>query len=307
MKFAGRPIHRLQICSIAVMALLFGAAIALDVAHGAQNEAWQTNPLPEVKIAIDANNESFLQAVLAKDVDKLDELLSNEFVYVHENGLISTKKQFLEDFVPKGYVAAVLKEKEPMRQYNSTVFTIGSGHLQLKSETPHLHETITHVWAGQSGVWKLVHRHETHRFEPIGKQLSQKGGPNTTMTLAAKLSPELYKTINELEATWVYGMLARDEAKMDEILDDSIRYVHVTGSVTDKKQFMKELRGGYTETYFLDTTMRQFGDTVLVLHRAQYRHDGGPEQSPGECMHAWAKRGDRWVQVGRQSTRFEAF
>ena len=94
---------------------------------------------------------------------------------------------------------------------------------------------------------------------------------------------------------------------MNELLDDSIRYVHVTGSVTDKKQFMKELRGGYTETYFLDTTMRQFGDTVLVLHRAQYRHDGGPEQSPGECMHAWSKRVDRWVQVGRQSTRFEAY
>ena len=33
----------------------------------------------------------------------------------------------------------------------------------------------------------------------------------------------------------------------------------------------------------------------------------GSEQSPGECMHAWAKRGDRWVHVGRQSTRFEAY
>jgi ketosteroid isomerase-like protein len=159
----------------------------------------------------------------------------------------------------------------------------------------------------QNGTWKLVHRHESHRYEPIGKQLSESGGPNAAISFAAKPSPELTKTINELEAAWVYGMLTRDETKMKELLDDSIRYVHVTGSVTDKKQFMKELLGGYTETYFLDTTMRQFGDTVLVLHRAQYRLDGGPEQSPGECMHAWAKRGDRWVQVGRQSTRFEAY
>ncbi len=307
MNIARPTIHRVRTFSIAIALLLFGAAIAFDVAHGAQNEAWQTNPLPEVKSAIDANNESFLEALLSKDTDKLDELLSEDFVYVHENGLISTKKQFLEDFVSKGYVAAVLKDKEPMRQYNSTVFTIGSGHLQLKSETPHLQETITHVWAEQNGVWKLVHRHETHRFEPIGKQLSQKGGPNHTFDLGSKPSPDVYRIINEHEAAWVYGMLARDEAKMDEILDDSIRYVHVTGSVTDKKQFMKELRGGYAETHFLDTTMRQFGDTVLVLHLAQYRHDGGPEQSPGECLHAWAKQGDRWVQVGRQSTRFEAY
>ena len=300
-------IRGLQILRIAVLQVIFGVACVIGVTSGAQNEAWQIDPLPAVRSVIETNNQAFLQAALAKDIQKLDDLLSSEFVYVHENGLISTKKQFLEDFVPKGYVAAVLKEKEPMRQYNSTVFTIGSGHLQLKSETSHPQETITHVWAEQNGSWKLVHRHETHRFEPIGKQLSQKGGPNPTMTLAAKPAPELYKTINELEATWVYGMLARDEAKMAEILDDSIRYVHVTGSITDKKQFMKELRGGYTETYFLDTTMRQFGDTVLVLHRAQYRHDGGPEQSPGDCMHAWAKRGDRWVQVGRQSTRFEAY
>ncbi len=304
--------HKLQIrrplkFSAAIVQIIFGMAWATNVTSAAQNEAWQIEPLPAVQSLIEANNQAFIQAVLTKDQQKLNELIADDFVYVHENGLISTKQQFLEDFVPKGYVAAVLKEKEPMRQYNSTVFTIGSGHLQLKSETPHPQETITHVWSEQNRSWKLVHRHETHRFEPIGKQLSQKGGPNPTMTLAAKPSPELTKTINELEAAWVYGMLARDEAKMDELLHDSLRYVHVTGSVTDKKQFMKELRGGYTETYFLDTTMRQFGDTVLVLHRAQYRHDGGPEQSPGECMHAWAKRGARWVQVGRQSTRFEAY
>lgn len=304
----GKPrIRGLQILRVAVLQVIIGVAYAPGVTHAVPNEAWKTDPLPAVRSVIDANNQAFLQAVLSKDMQKLDDLLSGEFVYVHENGLISTKKQFLEDFVTKGYVAAGLKEKEPMRQYNSTVFTIGNGHLQLKSETPHPQETVTHVWAEQNGSWRLVHRHETHRFEPIGKQLSKEGGPNLTMTLAAKPSAELYKTISELEAAWVYGMLARDEAKMNELLDDSIRYAHVTGSVTDKKQFMKELRGGYTETYFLDTTMRQFGDTVLVLHRAQYRHDGGHEQSPGECMHAWSKRGDSWVQVGRQSTRFEAY
>ena len=290
-----------------VLQVIIGVACATGVTIAAQYEAWKTDPLPAVRSVIEANNHAFLQAVLSRDMQKLNELLSDDFVYVHENGLISTKQQFLEEFVPKGYVAAVLKEKEPMRQYNSTVFTIGTGHLQLKSETPHPQETITHVWAEQSGSWKLVHRHETHRFEPIGKQLSEKGGPNSAIALAAMPPPEVAKLINELEAAWVFGMLARDEAKMEELLDDSIRYVHVTGSVTDKKQFMKELRGGYSETYFLDTTMRQFGDTVLVLHRAQYRHDGGPEQSPGECMHAWAKRGDRWVHVGRQSTRFEAY
>lgn len=300
-------IPRVKTALTLISQLFLYTAFVFGEAPASSDVAWPTKPEPTVQSTIEANDQSFVQAVLEQEISKLDELLSEEFVYVHENGLISTKKQFIENFVPKGYVAAVLKEKEPMRQYNSTVFTISSGHLQLKSDSPHPQETVTHIWAEQKGKWRLVHRHETHRFEPIGKQLSQRGGPNPTMNLRAKPSPELYKTINEREATWVYGMLARNEEKMHELLDDSIRYVHVTGSVTDKKKFMEELRGGYSETYFLDATMRQFGDTVLVLHRAQYKHDGGPEQSPGECMHAWAKRGDRWVHVGRQSTRFEAY
>lgn len=39
------------------------------------------------------------------------------------------------------------------------------------------------------------------------------------------------------ESTWVYGMLTRNDEKMHELLDDSIRYVHVTGSVTESVAF----------------------------------------------------------------------
>ncbi len=268
------------------------------------------NPFPLTPVAqsaIEANEQKFLQAVLAADIPALEALLAADFVYVHENGLISTKAQWLTDFLPKGYVAAVSAPQEPMRQYGSTVFRISTGHLQLKTETPYPPQTVTHIWAEQGGQWRLAHRHESHHGEPIGKQLSLRGGPNLTGELGSKPSPALAKVINEREASWVYGMVTTDAPRMDELVDNSIRYTHVTDHTSDKKNFMRELAGGYTETYFLDTTMRQFGDTVLVLHRAQYRHTGLPEQSPSMAMHAWFKRGDRWVLVGRHSSRFEAF
>ncbi len=264
-------------------------------------------PLQVVQSVIEANEQAFLKAVLAQDKPVLDTLLAADFVYVHENGLISTKATFLSDFVAKGYVAAELRQKEPVRQYGGTVFTISTGHLQLKSETPYPPTTVTHIWFEQGGKWVLAHRHESHKGEPIGKQLSQRGGPNLTEQLGSKPSPELVKLITEREAAWVYCMITTDEARMAELVDDSLRYIHVTGHTSSKADFMKELRGGYTETYFLDSTLRQFGDTVLVLHRAQYKHTGGPEQSPGEALHVWVKRGDRWVLVGRHSTRFEAY
>ncbi len=264
-------------------------------------------PSPAAQSAVNANEQKFLRAALAQDTAALDVLLAADFVYVHENGLISTKAQFLADFVAKGYETAVAVLNEPMRQYGSTVFTISTGHLQLKTETPYPVQSITHIWAEQAGQWRLAHRHESHKGEPIGKQLSPRGGPNLTGELGSKPSPALAKLISEREASWVYGMLTSDTARMDELVDDSVRYTHVTDHTSDKKNFMRELAGGYTETYFLDATMRQFGDTVLVLHRAQYRHTGLAEQSPSMALHAWFKRGDRWVLVGRHSARFEAF
>lgn len=286
----------------------FGPASGAPAASAAATAAMTAvAPLPAVHSGIATNEQAFLKAVLTQDVAALKTLLADDFVYVHENGLISTKAQFLADFVAKGYAAAELKHKEPMRQYGGTVFTVSTGHLQLKSETPYPPTSVTHIWVEQAGKWVLAHRHESHKGEPIGKQLSQRGGPNLTGDLGSKPSPALAKLITEREASWVYCMITKDEARMDELVDDSLRYIHVTGHTSDKAAFMKELRGGYTETYFLDATMRQFGDTVLVLHRAQYRHAGGPEQSPGEAMHAWVKRGDRWVLVGRHSTRFEAY
>lgn len=285
--------------------LLGAESGASDPGNGSSYKG--VTPPSVVQSAIEEKDQAFLKAALAQDTAVMGALLAADFVYVHENGFINTKAQFLTDFVAKGYTVAVLTPKEPMRQYGSTVFTISTGHLQLKTETPYPPTTVTHIWVEQGGKWLLAHRHESHKGEPIGKQLSQRGGPNLTGELGSKPSPALAKLINEREAAWVYSMMTTDVPRMDELVDDSLRYIHVTGHTSDKKAFMKELVGGYTETYFLDASMRQFGDTVLVLHRAQYRHTGGPEQSPGVAMHAWVKKGERWVLVGRQSTRFESY
>lgn len=86
-----------------------------------------------------------------------------------------------------------------------------------------------------------------------------------------------------------------------------MRYIHVTGHTSDKAAIMKELRGGYTGTYFLDSTMRQFGGTVLVPHLRNIGTRAGRSSPPGEAMHTWVQRGDRWLLMGRQSTRLESF
>ena len=198
----------------------------------------------------------FLKAVLAQDTAALDRVLAADFVYVHENGLVSTKAQFLKDFVARGYVEAVLTPKEPAQQFGSTVFTIGLGHLRLKGENPYPVNTVSHIWAEQGGQWLLVHRHECHPGNPIGKQLSQDGGPNLTDKLGSRPSPAVEKAINERSASWVYAMITTDSPRMDQLLHGSLRYLHVNGKLSTKADFMKELLGGFTNTRLVELTTR---------------------------------------------------
>lgn len=287
---------------------LLVALFAMSGIHAADGPA-VSNVAPNTKVqaAIVANEQAFLNAVLASEITVLNAMLSDDFVYVHENGLISTKAQFMTDFLAKGYEEAVLGSKqpeEPMRQYGNTVFTIGLGHLRLKGEPAYPATTVTHVWVDQGGKWVLVHRHECHSGKPIGQQLGPTGGPNSTDKLGSKPSPEIEKTINERSASWVYSMITTDSARMDALLSGSLRYIHVNGKMSSKNDFMKELQGGFTETDFRETTMRQFGNTVLVLHQSRFRHTGQAGQSPGQELHAWFLQDNRWLQVHRTSARF---
>lgn len=102
-------------------------------------------------------------------------------------------------------------------------------------------------------------------------------------------------------------MIATDRETMEGLVGDSLHYVHVTDDTSTRADFMEELMGGFTETGFRDTTMRQFGNTVINLHNAHYRHVNEPDQSRSQAMHAWVKQGDQWMLVARHSARFEPY
>jgi ketosteroid isomerase-like protein len=296
--------RRLATSLVAIVSL----AAAVQPSPAVDPSVARLAPPPAVNQVIEEGETAFLKAVLAKDTAALGRLLSEDFVYVHENGWISTKASFLRDYVGKGYVHAERMAKDPTRQYDRTVITISRGHLQRTNETPYPVTAVTHIWTEQDGGWRLVHRQESHKGEPIGKQLPPEGGGvNPTHDLGAKPSTELAKVINEREASWVYCMVTADEARMDKLVDASLHYVHVTDFTSTKTMFMKELMTGFTETFFQDATMRQYGDVVIVLHRARYRHTNKPEQSPSVVMHTWFKKAGDWVLVSRHGTRFASY
>lgn len=264
-------------------------------------------PAPEARAAVEANEKALLVSVLAGDKKTLEGLLSESFSYVHENGAVSTRKQFFDGYLPRGYVEAVAAPKEQMRQFCNTVFTVSTGHLRMRGDKEYPPTTVTHIWVKQGTKWVLAHHHESHKGGPIGKQLTQNGGPNHTGKVGAEPTAELGKIFRANEAAWVKAMVATDREAMEKLVGSSLQYVHVTAHTSTRADFMKELMGGFTETDFRDTTLRQFGNTVIALHNAHYRHVNQADQSRSKAMHAWVKEDGKWVLVARHSTRFEPY
>jgi ketosteroid isomerase-like protein len=262
-------------------------------------------PDPDVRQAIEQNEKNLVQWVLAGHVSGLEELLADAMSYVHENGQVSTREEFLRDYLSQGYIDARLEPKEEMRQFGCTVTTVSRGYFRLKGERQYPTTAVTHIWAKTTaGKWVLVHRHESHKGPAIGALLPQEGGKNNSDRVGAKPSLEIAKIISANEAAWTKAMVENNAAVMETLMNDSLQYVHVTDHTSTKQDFMYELSTGFTETDFKGTTLRQFGNTVIALHNAHYRHTDKPDQSRSQAMHCWVKFGDKWQIVSRHSARF---
>lgn len=261
-------------------------------------------PLDEVRAAIDSNEAALLQAVLDQDRETLDRLLSESWSYVHENGQVNTRQQFYDDYLSVGYQSAVSTPKEDMRQFCSSVFRVYTGHWRLNGEGEYPTTSATHIWAKKGEDWVLVHRHESHKGPAIGAELPQDGGGNDTDKIGAEPTPDVLKAVSDNEAAWVKAMIETDRETMEGLVGPSLHYVHVTDHTSTRQDFMEELMGGFTETDFKEDTYRQFGNTVIALHNAHYRHVDEPDQSRSQAMHTWVKQGDKWVLVARHSARF---
>jgi hypothetical protein len=284
-----------------------GASVA-----NAQRKSAPTSPAalaavalePAVQKTILAQEQAFLAAVLAQDKPALEAVLAAAFVYVHENGQVSTKAEFFRDYLARGYIDAAAKPREAMRQFGGLVTTVNIGYLRLKGEGEYPSQAVTHLWVKDGDRWVLAHRHESHKGHSVGPLLPQEGGVNNSGKVGATPTFEVAKIISKNEAAWCKAMVTNDAATMDPLLHETLQYVHVTDHTSSKADFMYELSTGFTETEFLGTTLRQFGDTVIAVHGAHYRHTGKPDQSRSQAMHCWVKAGDRWVLVSRHSARF---
>ena len=107
-----------------------------------------------------AVEKSRFEAMVKKDFDKLDLLISEDLCYVHSNGNIDTKASFI------GAIRAgsssyddITVEKADIRIYENTAIINGECTFHRKKEDGSPNNTqlrYTNVYVKQHGAWQMV-------------------------------------------------------------------------------------------------------------------------------------------------------
>jgi ketosteroid isomerase-like protein len=115
---------------------------------------------------------------------------------------------------------------------------------------------------------------------------------------------EVADAVEQLRKAMVDG----DKAVLEKLTSDKLSYVHSSGHVDDKKEFVEKLAGGSSDFVTIDLTEQVIvisGNVAIVRHNLSAKtNDGG---KPGEVslriMLIWQKQGKQWILLARQATK----
>jgi hypothetical protein len=101
-------------------------------------------------------------------------------------------------------------------------------------------------------------------------------------------------------------MVIPDSVVLASLVSDHLEYVHSSGTVRDKKGFVKEFmkrQTNLTKAEFLDQTIKITGDMAIVRHRllADANIPGYPPVIDVMIMMVWKKENGTWKMFARQA------
>lgn len=99
--------------------------------------------------------------MVEKKIDSLSALADERLSYIHSNGWIQTKKDFIEDFNGKLVYHDIQVVELHSRVYRRSAVVTGKGHFTVSLNGNRLEVDLlfTEVYIRSGGKWKLVSRH----------------------------------------------------------------------------------------------------------------------------------------------------
>ena len=116
-------------------------------------------------------------------------------------------------------------------------------------------------------------------------------------------APAVQKAIAAAEKQWADAVIRNDQGSLEKMVGDDLSYTHSSARTETKADFLKAVgTTRYEAIEFSDTQMRQFGQTVVVTHKAMIK-TAQTGVANLYVTHVWARQSGRWQLVSRQATR----
>lgn len=127
---------------------------------------------------------------------------------------------------------------------------------------------------------------------------------NVTVTAQSNDEKDVTAHIESLRK----AILSVNATDLDKLTADQLSYGHSSGTVEDKKEFIRKITekvNVYTEIRFTNQVINVSGDVAIARHKAEIftNDDGKPAQIKLLVMMVWQKQSGQWKLLARQSVK----
>jgi ketosteroid isomerase-like protein len=118
--------------------------------------------------------------------------------------------------------------------------------------------------------------------------------------------------VRRAEAEWARALLASDMRALEAIYSDDLQYIHSSGSIDTKQEFLESIRSGalrFRSIASRESRVRTYGNVGVVnaLYDLVLELRGGNVTPMAiQYLTVYVKDGSRWRIVTQQTTRLPA-
>jgi hypothetical protein len=122
---------------------------------------------------------------------------------------------------------------------------------------------------------------------------------------AAEPDAGVKQSVLSAQKQWLNAVLKGDKSTLEKLLTADLSYTHSSAKTQTKEEFIQDAAGGgttYKSIDFTDSKLRQYGDTVVITHKAII----ATVQTGVSHLYiteVWVKQKGGWQMASRQATK----
>ena len=261
----------------------------------------QSNPASQAVFHELTLKDSLLfKAVYDCEVDKLDGILSKDFMFYHDNGLFgSTTSQSFAEFksgiqknfcdkgiklkrqIVKGSLQVIVVNAEKATQTGVQRFYMGD---KLMEESK-----FSRVWQKQKGAWRMTQEMDYL----VNTKFASRPNDNT-----------LYNEIVHMDSVLFNAFNGQDGETIKHVFDESLEFYHDKGGLTTYTQNMASFKGLFANNNGLNRRLvegsmevypiKGYGAIQVGAHTFCHKENGRDDCGTFKFLHIWQKKDGVW-------------